>query len=381
MPGLDMMPRQNPDDHEAAMARADLYKLANYSMKLFKMIQDGDQLEGWVQAKITKAADYVASVYHFMEYEMKFSEYGEKLETSDMYTEEVKNQFKAKLIEAKTKLAKLSRVLEGGSKPDYIDIDKDGDKKEPMKQAAKNKTAWPGTKEYKAKHGTEKERHQAKYGKDDELEKEYADRKKKGGYGKLGPSGSDTEEEPAKTKPGRGRKKSNENIELMKQPPSDPLKYPGHAKFASLYADTEAQIKELEAVLQSASIKNSKLAQVFKSTTNTYQKNKSREGSDAEYLQTLQVIADTYKLPYRSKSNETAISNPVASKTDIPATARTSVPGKRATQLDLKKANSSAALGEAKPSAGMTKGEKSAVVKKAKSKRQTMSESRINRNW
>lgn len=112
MPGLDMMPRPNPDDHEAAMARADLYKLANYSMKLFKMIQDGDQLEGWVQAKITKAADYVASVYHFMEYEMKFSEYGEKLETSDVYTEGVRKQFKNKLMEAKAKLDKLSKKNE-----------------------------------------------------------------------------------------------------------------------------------------------------------------------------------------------------------------------------------------------------------------------------
>ena len=102
-----MMPR--PDDREAAMARADLYKLANYSMKLFKMIQDGDQLEGWVQAKITKSADYIASVYHYMEYEMKFSEYGEKLETADIYSESVRQQFKEKLMEAKTKLDKLKK--------------------------------------------------------------------------------------------------------------------------------------------------------------------------------------------------------------------------------------------------------------------------------
>lgn len=218
MPGLDMMP--NRDDHEAAMARADLYKLANYSFKLFKMIQDGDQLEGWVQAKITKAADYVASVYHFMEYEMKFSEYGEKLETSDVYIEEVRQQFKAKLMEAKAKLDKLSKknekdleeakfeksgvratdkkkgkvdkserkqyfvklekegktkgttmvadegeseselrdrakrenmgwtvasvrakdTVDEAAKPDYLDFDKDGNKKEPMKKALKDKT-------------------------------------------------------------------------------------------------------------------------------------------------------------------------------------------------------------------------------------------------
>ena len=103
---MNMM-RPQIDDREAAMARADLYKLASYSTKLFKMIQDGDQLEGWVQAKITKAADYVASVYHFMEYEMKFSEYGKRIESADMYSESVKREFKRKLTEARANLDKL----------------------------------------------------------------------------------------------------------------------------------------------------------------------------------------------------------------------------------------------------------------------------------
>lgn len=57
------------DDHEAKMARADLYKLAEYSIKLFKMIGENDELDGWVQAKITKASDYISSVYHYLEYE------------------------------------------------------------------------------------------------------------------------------------------------------------------------------------------------------------------------------------------------------------------------------------------------------------------------
>lgn len=57
------------DDHEAAMARAQLYKLAKYSAKLFNMIEEGEELEGWVQAKITKASDYVSAVYHHLEYE------------------------------------------------------------------------------------------------------------------------------------------------------------------------------------------------------------------------------------------------------------------------------------------------------------------------
>jgi hypothetical protein len=57
------------DDHEAKMARADLYKLAKYSVKLIDMIDENDELEGWVQAKITKASDYISSVYHKMDYD------------------------------------------------------------------------------------------------------------------------------------------------------------------------------------------------------------------------------------------------------------------------------------------------------------------------
>ena len=56
-------------DHEAEMARGDLYKMAKYSVKLLDLIQEGDELEGWMQAKITKASDYISSVYHRLEYE------------------------------------------------------------------------------------------------------------------------------------------------------------------------------------------------------------------------------------------------------------------------------------------------------------------------
>jgi hypothetical protein len=96
----------NADD-EGAMMKADLYKLAKYSVKLFKKIEDEDQFESWVQAKITKAADYISSVYHYLEYEMKFSEYGDKIENSDMYSESEKRQMKNALMEAKKSLAAL----------------------------------------------------------------------------------------------------------------------------------------------------------------------------------------------------------------------------------------------------------------------------------
>jgi hypothetical protein len=100
------MPARGPD-REGAMARADLYKGANYSLKLFKKLSDDDQMEAWVQAKITKAADYIASVYHYLEYEMKFSEYGKALDQSEMYSEDQKAVLKGKLMEAKEKIKAL----------------------------------------------------------------------------------------------------------------------------------------------------------------------------------------------------------------------------------------------------------------------------------
>jgi hypothetical protein len=96
-------------DHEGAMAKADLYKLAKYSMKLFKDMQDDTQLESWVQAKITKAADYIASVYHYLEYEMKFTEYGHHLDNSDTLSESQKAVLKNKLMEAKKQVANFKK--------------------------------------------------------------------------------------------------------------------------------------------------------------------------------------------------------------------------------------------------------------------------------
>ena len=62
-------------DHEVQMARSQLYKTAKYAIKLHEMLKgvsESEGLDGWVQAKITKAADYLGAVYHHLDYEMKF---------------------------------------------------------------------------------------------------------------------------------------------------------------------------------------------------------------------------------------------------------------------------------------------------------------------
>ena len=62
-------------DHEVQMARSDLYKIAKYAIKLHEMmknVSEAEGIEGWQQAKITKAADYISSVYHALDYDTQF---------------------------------------------------------------------------------------------------------------------------------------------------------------------------------------------------------------------------------------------------------------------------------------------------------------------
>jgi hypothetical protein len=56
-------------DHEASMAKSQLMRIAEQSIELFKMIQEGDNLEGWVASKITKANDYINAVHQNLSYE------------------------------------------------------------------------------------------------------------------------------------------------------------------------------------------------------------------------------------------------------------------------------------------------------------------------
>jgi hypothetical protein len=52
------------------MARKDLSRLAKYSVELNAIlmgVSEEEGLQGWAQAKITKAADYISSVKHYME--------------------------------------------------------------------------------------------------------------------------------------------------------------------------------------------------------------------------------------------------------------------------------------------------------------------------
>lgn len=96
--GLADLAQKAEMDHEVQMARSDLYKIAKYAIKLHEMLKgvsEAQGLEGWQQSKITKAADYMGSVYHAMDYDMQFGEQNESAKPTD-YKEGLANQLAEK---------------------------------------------------------------------------------------------------------------------------------------------------------------------------------------------------------------------------------------------------------------------------------------------
>ena len=96
-------------DQEGAMAKQELIKLANYATNLQEHIEDDEQLEAWVQSKITIAATNIASVYHYLAYEKKIGEYGEALNSAPM-SESKRRAIKNWLMEAKSKVKELKKI-------------------------------------------------------------------------------------------------------------------------------------------------------------------------------------------------------------------------------------------------------------------------------
>ena len=56
---------------EGTMAKRQLTDMHEYSGQLLQMLGDNTDLEPWVQAKITIASDYIKTVKHYLDYEMK----------------------------------------------------------------------------------------------------------------------------------------------------------------------------------------------------------------------------------------------------------------------------------------------------------------------
>lgn len=103
--GLGDLADRAERDHEVQMARAELYKLAKYAIKLheiLKGVSEAEGLEGWVQSKITKSADYISSVYHHLDYEQATGEINDN-EVSVEEGKKYKNDAQRKAIYANKK--------------------------------------------------------------------------------------------------------------------------------------------------------------------------------------------------------------------------------------------------------------------------------------
>jgi hypothetical protein len=65
--GYHMMRGIEDDGHEVHMALSDLHKLEKYAPQVAELASQYSDLPGWVQSKITLAADYLGKVYHYLD--------------------------------------------------------------------------------------------------------------------------------------------------------------------------------------------------------------------------------------------------------------------------------------------------------------------------
>jgi len=136
--GLGELADRAERDHEVQMARSDLYKIAKYAVKLHEMLKtvsEAEGIEGWQQSKITKAADYMSSVYHALDYDMKFANGGQAM-PAEMPVES-KNYVDA----LRSKLAeKTEGVCSDCGKPSYTTLP------EEKQKGVDGKVCWKGYK-------------------------------------------------------------------------------------------------------------------------------------------------------------------------------------------------------------------------------------------
>ena len=67
--GVDPDHHEDHGDHEGNMAKRQMFKTAEYAAEIFDNIQDGDEFPAWIQSKMTKIADYIGAVKHYLEYD------------------------------------------------------------------------------------------------------------------------------------------------------------------------------------------------------------------------------------------------------------------------------------------------------------------------
>ena len=105
-------------DGEASMAKTQLHTIERAAEELEHILQSNENLPEWIQAKIVKACDYITMAKDTMS---SRHEQGQVHKMSE--------------AGAQSEEDKMSEA----AKPDSIDLDKDGNRKESMKKAAADK--------------------------------------------------------------------------------------------------------------------------------------------------------------------------------------------------------------------------------------------------
>ena len=106
---VSVTPAKHDEDHEGNMAKRQMFKTAMYSKAILDMLQDDDELPGWIQSKMTKIADYVGAVKHYLEYDHLMEEKLDKDADAGDYVEDFEKsdapQFKGKPKKKKQEMA------------------------------------------------------------------------------------------------------------------------------------------------------------------------------------------------------------------------------------------------------------------------------------
>lgn len=76
----EMTPHSEPNNEhdDIDMAKNELYNTVFHASEIYNKLKTAKNLEGWVQSKITKAADYLNSVKHYLDHEYIQSEENEE---------------------------------------------------------------------------------------------------------------------------------------------------------------------------------------------------------------------------------------------------------------------------------------------------------------
>jgi hypothetical protein len=150
-------------DREGDMAKEQLHTIKLAARELASILSDDENLPEWVQSKITKAMDYIDTARDYMiatkadgdmrpvaekavsQAQRRAAGIAHAAQKGEIPKSELRGASKEMARMPKGELRKFAATKEKGlpkkvkeaGKPDFLDLDKDGNKAEPMKQAAK----------------------------------------------------------------------------------------------------------------------------------------------------------------------------------------------------------------------------------------------------